>query len=985
VGRKKTSKKSKPATRAAPPPKEEPSLPAPAPPPPDRRIAALPPLRIALEIVLVVAVGCGVFFFGKIDPILPGWLFFLLLLAWVGMAVRIFVIFGLSDLIVPLGLALMVVVRPWLDGITYLTDNFYFVWALVILFGVWVVMALMRDERIRFGIPILLLGMFWVVSAITGLFTVQYDETYRALILWAGHFILFVLATNALRTRTAIGIVLAAFAAVSLVEAVYSIVHLKYVIPLVRAAVKSDLRLFVSHFGTVKPDAELIHRLQANRAFGSFLQPNTLAAFLVLGIPFALGSGLQSIKLLAQRLRATREDGPEETAQQQKQDALFRYVFVAGIATWFVVIVANYALFKFIGKFEFPIESEAVRSMVLPLVYSESGETHLDQAGYVFGWAVFVFFLPLLLGGAAMVVTRRYGIGVFWLSLEACFLPLLFLIQLVSLWLSFSRGGMIALFATALFIGGIFALDYFPGTGPLRRVVNGLAAVALIVLLIAGLGAGAQDSPSTAPTAAKPAVATEKQPETESPTMTQKLPAPKLPAAAKLITRDGKDMGVDDLAHPGSFRLRLGYWKSGLYMIKDNFLTGVGIGNFGVVYPKYQRPGAGPVKAMHNDFFQMFCETGIFGFLLFTGFWLYFFVWGALRLIRERDFLERLVLGGLYAGVLAFLVHSQVDFNFINPALAFFALLLAGVFYSRAAVNAPAPNKKARRSAIMLPLLVIASLVAGCAVPVFWSDFLLSGGKTFLSVGNRQELNVLYNAGTFLLKTRPLKERDKFRFKDLASVYKLIPSRSDIERIGSIRVSDENAPQGNRALRPDEPMPLETAFFMETGKPKEVRAVALKYIELWLEKLKRADAVFPHNPETASHLFQWYQTMTDRTPDLDLKRVYVREQVKWAREAVARSPENFLYHQWLGQALWSEGNLDNSPQRWGILEESVAEHKRSAMLWPNSAGVLQRYGNVLKAYGEALVKIDREEEGEKLIDEANQVLRRVNQLVRMNS
>ena len=65
-------------------------------------------------------------------------------------------------------------------------------------------------------------------------------------------------------------------------------------------------------------------------------------------------------------------------------------------------------------------------------------------------------------------------------------------------------------------------------------------------------------------------------------------PQPSLP-----ITREGEFLTAQDLMNPASFRLRLTYWQTGLRIALDNFLLGVGLGNFGTVYPKYQFPGAG--------------------------------------------------------------------------------------------------------------------------------------------------------------------------------------------------------------------------------------------------------------------------------------------------------------------------------------------------------------------------------------------------------
>jgi hypothetical protein len=56
-------------------------------------------------------------------------------------------------------------------------------------------------------------------------------------------------------------------------------------------------------------------------------------------------------------------------------------------------------------------------------------------------------------------------------------------------------------------------------------------------------------------------------------------------------------------------------------MAEDNLLAGVGLGNFGTVYPKYQYLGAGDVKPAHNDYLQVLAELGVPGLVAFLWLW----------------------------------------------------------------------------------------------------------------------------------------------------------------------------------------------------------------------------------------------------------------------------------------------------------------------------------------------------------------------------
>jgi Tfp pilus assembly protein PilF/O-antigen ligase len=73
---------------------------------------------------------------------------------------------------------------------------------------------------------------------------------------------------------------------------------------------------------------------------------------------------------------------------------------------------------------------------------------------------------------------------------------------------------------------------------------------------------------------------------------------------------------------------RIRTWRNTLGMIHDHWLLGVGLGNHKVLYPLYHRRGV-VVKSfdekkqlahVHNDFLQMWAETGLVGMLL--GLWL---------------------------------------------------------------------------------------------------------------------------------------------------------------------------------------------------------------------------------------------------------------------------------------------------------------------------------------------------------------------------
>jgi len=64
---------------------------------------------------------------------------------------------------------------------------------------------------------------------------------------------------------------------------------------------------------------------------------------------------------------------------------------------------------------------------------------------------------------------------------------------------------------------------------------------------------------------------------------------------------------------------RVNIWRAVVEMIKDNFSSGIGIGEgaFTVVYPKYSLAGIESAPHSHNLFLQIIVEIGIFGLIIF--------------------------------------------------------------------------------------------------------------------------------------------------------------------------------------------------------------------------------------------------------------------------------------------------------------------------------------------------------------------------------
>lgn len=81
---------------------------------------------------------------------------------------------------------------------------------------------------------------------------------------------------------------------------------------------------------------------------------------------------------------------------------------------------------------------------------------------------------------------------------------------------------------------------------------------------------------------------------------------------------------VDWVRFQASTRVRIEYWRAGLGMLKDYPLFGSGLGTWGCIYARYKLPGAEETQLAHNNYLQIWTETGILGIISFFWLWVAF-------------------------------------------------------------------------------------------------------------------------------------------------------------------------------------------------------------------------------------------------------------------------------------------------------------------------------------------------------------------------
>jgi len=129
---------------------------------------------------------------------------------------------------------------------------------------------------------------------------------------------------------------------------------------------------------------------------------------------------------------------------------------------------------------------------------------------------------------------------------------------------------------------------------------------------------------------------------------------------------------------------RLDLYLSSLPMLKEHWLTGIGLGSYDLLSPVYLKgfPAGVHFDYVHNEYLQFALELGAPTVLLFFS-WL-----GALMLIawKHRSIVLKtapryefnLILGGAaFCGLLGFFIHGSVDFGWRLPANLVYAVTLA--------------------------------------------------------------------------------------------------------------------------------------------------------------------------------------------------------------------------------------------------------------------------------------------------------------------
>jgi len=271
--------------------------------------------------------------------------------------------------------------------------------------------------------------------------------------------------------------------------------------------------------------------------------------------------------------------------------------------------------------------------------------------------------------------------------------------------------------------GGISLLIVLVGsrlgvTFPKRHVAL-IAAVAAVSVAVIGVRLWPMVEPVSSPAA----------PVTSDDTSANPLPAESSNQASpggslgRLGTTLTSAMGENMLG-------RLLFWSVGLRMLASHPLTGVGLGNYKIVYVPYEvevRKSIGDgrfdeiharTEAAHNDYVQVAAELGSIGIVTVV-FFLAAFVTSLWVRLRENSQLmgfENTEIMLLAAGLFTLLVHALLSFPASLPASLLVAVMMLGLVLSpaygeRATWRVSLGRRSARAAALVLILLATGGIV----------------------------------------------------------------------------------------------------------------------------------------------------------------------------------------------------------------------------------------------------------------------------------
>lgn len=127
--------------------------------------------------------------------------------------------------------------------------------------------------------------------------------------------------------------------------------------------------------------------------------------------------------------------------------------------------------------------------------------------------------------------------------------------------------------------------------------------------------------------------------------------------------------------------LRLANWNVALKIISDYPLMGAGLGNYGVVFPKYYTSGIQPSQYAHNTYLQILSEAGLFFGIILLIFFTRWFSRLLSKGLRNESAIpsNHILYMALLSAFMAFLINNIFEINAYYPSLGFIGIFIAAL------------------------------------------------------------------------------------------------------------------------------------------------------------------------------------------------------------------------------------------------------------------------------------------------------------------
>lgn len=141
-------------------------------------------------------------------------------------------------------------------------------------------------------------------------------------------------------------------------------------------------------------------------------------------------------------------------------------------------------------------------------------------------------------------------------------------------------------------------------------------------------------------------------------------------------------------AHYFQFEGRLSFWKDSMGLIREYPLTGIGLGDFGIAFRRFQTSWVTFfVDHAHNDYVEFATETGLVGAALLFLPMLYLLGKMIVSFLKDSRRYRPAILLGCIGSTLAILLHSITDFNLQVTSNALVFSVVLGIGYKAACLE----------------------------------------------------------------------------------------------------------------------------------------------------------------------------------------------------------------------------------------------------------------------------------------------------------